>query len=408
MYKIVLFLILFLSCVFPQDAAVLPVPDAGLEEFADSVVTIGEVSVVGKKAQEIIKPQSISGAELERLNSLSVADALRYFSGVQIKDYGGIGGIKTVNIRSMGTNHVGVFYNGMQLGNAQNGQVDLGRYSLDNVEEISLYNGQKSDIFQSAKDFSTSSAIYITTKRPRFKSDERFHFTGQFRTGSFGLVNPSILWEQKLTDKMYLSANMEYTNANGRYKFRYKRLQLDGAVAYDTTAVRHNGDVEALRTEASLYGFIPDGKWSINGYFYTSERGIPGAIVNNVFRHGERQWDKAAFGQGAFEKKFSDLYEMKIAGKFAWDYSNFLRDDPKELYLNNHYYQQEIYLSVANLFNINDWWKVSASFDGQMNKMNADLTDFAYPIRWTELASIATSFNFDKVNVQANLLGTFI
>ena len=200
MNKIVLFLILFLSCVFPQDAAVLPVPDAGLEEFADSVVAIGEVSVVGKKAQEIIKPQSISGAELERLNSLSVADALRYFSGVQIKDYGGIGGIKTVNIRSMGTNHVGVFYNGMQLGNAQNGQVDLGRYSLDNVEEISLYNGQKSDIFQSAKDFSTSSAIYITTKRPRFKSDERFHFTGQFRTGSFGLVNPSILWEQKLTD----------------------------------------------------------------------------------------------------------------------------------------------------------------------------------------------------------------
>lgn len=408
MNKFSTFWITVLSCVFSPDAAVLPLPDTGIGEFADSVVSISEVSVVGKKEREIIKPQSISGAELERLNSLSVADALRYFSGVQIKDYGGIGGIKTVNIRSMGTNHVGVFYNGMQLGNAQNGQVDLGRYSLDNVEEISLYNGQKSDIFQSAKDFSASSAIYITTKRPRFKENEQFHITGQFRTGSFGLVNPSILWEHKLTDRVYLSANAEYTNANGRYKFRYKRLQLDGAVAYDTTAVRHNGDVEALRTEASLYGFVTDGKWNINGYFYTSERGIPGAIVNNVFRHGERQWDKAAFGQGAFEKKFSDLYEMKISGKFAWDYSNFLRNDPKELYLNNHYYQQEVYLSVANLFNINEWWKISASLDGQMNKMNADLTDFAYPIRWTELASVATSFNFEKISVQANLLGTFI
>jgi vitamin B12 transporter len=31
-----------------------------------------------------------------------VADALRYFSGLQLKDYGGVGGIKTVNIRSMG------------------------------------------------------------------------------------------------------------------------------------------------------------------------------------------------------------------------------------------------------------------------------------------------------------------
>ena len=41
--------------------------------------------------------QILSGKELEKLNVYSVADALRYFSGVQIKDYGGIGGLKTVN-----------------------------------------------------------------------------------------------------------------------------------------------------------------------------------------------------------------------------------------------------------------------------------------------------------------------
>ena len=169
----------------------------------DSVYMMDEVVVVETRNKAIIKPQSLSGAELERLNTLSVADALRYFSGVQIKDYGGIGGIKTVNIRSMGTNHVGVFYNGMQLGNAQNGQVDLGRYSLDNVEAISLYNGQKSDIFQPAKDFSTSSAIYIRTKHPHFKEDERFHLSAQMRTGSFGLANPSVLWEQKLSENIW-------------------------------------------------------------------------------------------------------------------------------------------------------------------------------------------------------------
>lgn len=66
-----------------------------------------------------------------------------YFSGIQIKDYGGVGGLKTVNIRSMGTNHVGVFYDGIELGNAQNGTVDLGRFSLDNMESVTLYNGQK-------------------------------------------------------------------------------------------------------------------------------------------------------------------------------------------------------------------------------------------------------------------------
>ena len=397
----ILFTLLALSCCF---GGVL----AEKIERDTLHVEMHAVSVVAVRERTIVKPQVLTDSVLQRLNSQSVADALRYFTGVQVKDYGGIGGIKTVNIRSMGTNHVGVFYNGVQLGNAQNGQVDLGRYSLDNVESISLYNGQKSDIFQTAKDFSASSAIYVTTRRPRFTGGKRYNVVAQMRTGSFGLANPSLLWEQKLGGSTYLSASAEYTNANGRYKFRYKRMNLDGSVAYDTTAVRRNGDVESLRTELGLYGFLPKGKWNVNGYFYTSDRGIPGAIVNNVFRHGERQVDKSAFGQGALQMRIAPFYSLKVTGKFAWDYSNFLRDDPKELYINNHYYQQEAYLSLANLFTLTDWWRMSVAVDVQMNKMNADLQDFAYPKRWTELASVASSVDFEKVSVQASLLGTFI
>ena len=397
-----------LALLFAASVYARPLEVSDGEVFLDSVMSIQEVSVVGKKHAEIIKPQTLSGVQLSRLNSQTVADALRYFSGVQLKDYGGIGGIKTVNIRSMGTNHVGVFYNGIQLGNAQNGQVDLGRYSLDNIEEISLYNGQKSNIFQSAKDFASSSAIYIYTKRPTFAPGKNYQVMVQMKTGSFGLANPSVVWNQRLSDNVTMSANAEYTYANGKYKFHYRRLQLNCDVAYDTTATRQNGDVEAVRAELGVYGRLRDGRWNINGYFYTSQRGIPGAIVNNVFRRGERQWDKSAFGQGAFEKKFSNVYSLKISGKFAWDYSRYLRDDEKELYLNNHYYQKEVYVSVANLFAITDWWNVSASADLQWNAMDADLVDFAYPTRWTELGAIATAVTLGRFNAQASLLGTFI
>lgn len=110
----------------------------------DSLYHIREVVVTGRVVRrEVIPVQELSGERLQRLNSHNVADALRYFSGIQIKDYGGVGGLKTVNIRSMGTNHVGVFYDGIELGNAQNGTVDLGRFSLDNMESVTLYNGQK-------------------------------------------------------------------------------------------------------------------------------------------------------------------------------------------------------------------------------------------------------------------------
>ena len=384
------------------------------DAYLDSIFEIKEVSVIGLKDKEVIKPQVLKAADLERMSSHSVADALRYFSGVQIKDYGGIGGVKTVNIRSMGSNHVGVFYNGVQLGNMQNGQVDLGRYSLDNVDAISLYNGQKSDIFQTAKDFSTASAIYISTKRPRFASNEHTHLKVQMRTGSFGLANPSILWEQKLSHTIHLSVNAEYTYANGKYDFRYKRMASDGSVAYDTTATRQNGDVQAFRGEFGLYGYVPEGKWNINGYFYTSERGIPGAIVNNVFRRGERQWDKAAFGQGTFAKKITDFYEFKVNGKFSWDYMRFLRNDPKELYLDNSYYQREAYLSFANLFKITDWWNASFAADCQLNNLTShvplmtDPTDPTKPTRWMQYLSFATAFNFDHWRVQASVLGNFV
>ena len=125
----------------------------------DSLHHLHEVVITAKINKEVIPVQSLSGDKLEKLAVHSVADAIRYFSGVQIKDYGGIGGLKTVNIRSMGTNHVGVFYDGIELGNAQNGVIDLGRFSLDNMEAVTLYNGQKSAIFQPAKDFGSAGSI---------------------------------------------------------------------------------------------------------------------------------------------------------------------------------------------------------------------------------------------------------
>ena len=52
---------------------------------------IEEVEVTARAlAKDIIVPQTLKGAELQRLNALSVADALRYFSGIQLKDYGEI------------------------------------------------------------------------------------------------------------------------------------------------------------------------------------------------------------------------------------------------------------------------------------------------------------------------------
>ena len=247
----------------------------------DSMQYIQNVIIYGRRPYEdVIPAQELTGKQLEGLNSHSVADAVRYFAGVQLKDYGGVGGLKTVDIRSMGTNHMGVFYDGIQIGNAQNGQVDLGKFSLDNIEAISLYNGQRSNIFQSAKDYGSAGTIYLRTRRPKFRDGKRDNLNVSFKTGSFGLVNPSVRWEHKLSRSVSLSFNSEFTYATGKYRFRYMRHYSDGSLAWDTTAVRQNGEVRSYRVEGAVFGVMPSGKWHAKAYWYDSSKGIPGAIVN--------------------------------------------------------------------------------------------------------------------------------
>lgn len=379
-------------------------------EDADTMLNLKEVSVVRayKPYIEVIPAQKLEGAQLQRLNSFSVADAVRYFSGVQIKDYGGVGGIKTVDIRSMGTNHMGVFYDGIQLGNAQNGQIDLGKFSLDNIEEVSLYNGQKSDIFQPAKDFGAAGTIYLRTRRPKFDGNKRTNMKFLFRSGSFGLINPSILLEQKLSNNVSASFNAEYIDANGKYKFRYKKVFSDGTLAWDTTATRQNGDVYSLRLEGGLYGTMKGGKWQAKAYYYDSERGIPGAIVNNVWKTSQRQWDRNFFAQGTFQKRIGPIYELMLNAKYARDKMRYLNPDTTLMYLDNKFTQEEIYVSAANKVKLLKDWEMNLSVDYTWNTLDASLTNFVYPTRHSVLVALATAYKWRGWKAQASMLGTFV
>ncbi len=382
---------------------------ASSQSKLDSLLQLPEVVVTADYVKEVIPGQKLSGKELKKLTSLSVADAIRYFSGVQIKDYGGLGGLKTVNIRSMGTNHMGVFYDGIQLGNAQNGQIDLGKFSLDNMEQISLYNGQKSNIFQAAKDFGSAGTIYLQTKRPFFEHGRKTNIRANIKTGSFGLFAPSVLWEQKLPNTFTFNFNAEFISSHGKYPFRYKRVFENKTVAYDTTAIRKNGDIKALRLESAIYKTVNNGEWDLHGYFYKSHRGLPGPIVKNVFEHGQRLYDENFFVQSKFRKKFGNIYSLKLKAKYANDYTRYIDDEwTSPTYVDNKYLQHDFYISSANMVKVASWLRFNLSADYQLNKMEANLVNFSYPVRHTLLSAAAGEIRFKWITLQGSALGTFV
>lgn len=369
---------------------------------------LDEVEFIQPRKQRSAVPlQVMDSKALTLLNTQSVADAIRFFSGVQLKDFGGVGGIKTINIRSMGTQQMGVFYDGIQLGNAQNGQIDLGRFSIDNLQEIQLYNGHKTDILQSAKDYGAAGTIYLTTKHPEF-SQEKTKLTATMKAGSFGLANPALLWQQKWTDSIATSVSAEYTYATGRYHFRNYKTAPDGTVLYDTTLVRENADINAVRAEAAVFGKLYKGSWKAQIYNYYSNRGLPGYVARNVYEHHQRQWDDNFFVQASYNQQVLSFYQLMVKAKYAYDYTRYLNPDTVTRYIDNTYRQQETYVSVANAFTVFRWWKLGLSADFQWNYLDSDVQVFVFPTRYTGYVSAVTDFNWNYVKLQASVLGTFV
>lgn len=394
------FLLIGLSAFAQTDEAL----DSLLRQFH-----IDEVEVTAKRHEETILPvQRLEGAQLEALSAHSVADAVRYFSGVQIKDYGGVGGLKTVDVRSMGSHHLGVFYDGIEVGNAQNGTVDLGRFSMENVEQISLYNGQKTELLQSAADYASAGTLYIRTRRPKFAPGKNYHVVASMKAGTFGLANPSVQYEQKLTDNIHLSLSGEYLFATGRYTFRIKKYDRLDRLAWDTVGIRQNGDINAQRAEAGVFGYLNQGKWHVKAYCYHSERGIPRAIVKDNWTSEQRQWDLNTFVQGQFQKAFGKRYEMQINAKYAYDYLRFQNADTVLRYFDNSFYQHEAYVSMANKVTLFPWWALGISADYRFNHLRSDLPLFIMPSRHTELLAVSTSFDYKWIRAQLSGLATFV
>ena len=358
-----------------------------------------------KEEASTMPVQHLSKKDLDILNSISVSDAVKFFSGVQVMDYGGIGGMKTIDVRSLSSNHTAVFYNGIAINNAQNGQVDLGKFSLDNIESITLFNGQQTKLLIPGKAFSSASTLLLESQIPVFEEGKSYHFKIGTRIGDFGLFNPSFLWQQKLSKNTSLSFNTEWVKANGRYDFYYAKGNVD------TLINRQNSDVDALRLEASLNGTLKDSSnWELHLYNYTSKRGLPGAAVDNKYYSNDRQWDKDFFIQGRWEKRYNDLYSLLVNAKY--NRQDLRYQDPDfhntQGFLENNYNQKEVYLSAANLFVWSNTLKSSLSADYFYNSLDADLKDFVYPERHTLLVNAAIEWQKNNFNIQANGLATIL
>ena len=358
----------------------------------DSTQHVGEVEVYGK--QSIATSQTIRGEMLQALSTTSVADALKYFAGVQIKDYGGLGGIKTMNVRSLGAQHIGVYVDGIRITNAQNGTVDLGKFSISSMESISLFNANKLDNCQSASEYASGATVYLRTRRPTHDS-----LSVQLRRASFGtyMAKGNVQFKK---GGWCGFLDGEYCDSRGDYPFRYD------SEYEDTVGHRANSDIRYGRVEGALF----NGGFSSHIYYYDSERGCPGGIVRRLsdkYVNVGREWDRDFFVQASYQQEFQNRHRVKVNAKYTNEYLRYCTDYPENqntARVDNHYRQEDGYGALCYSFTPWEWITLSTSYDIRYSKLKADLKRFDNVFRLDQKQVFAAQFDYHGIRAAVSML----
>jgi vitamin B12 transporter len=375
----------------------------------DTVKKLNEVEVfspVAPQIQTITPAQTVTNSDFVKYSAFSVADAIRNFAGVNIKDYGGIGGLQTVSVRSLGADNVAVLYNGVQLNDAQNGEIDLSKFNLVNIQQVTLFNAQPLDICQTARAFASANVLSIQTTQPKLSIEKPFKIIAGIKGGSFGLVNPYLQWQQRVSKYWSFVINGYDENANGQYKYQ------DNEDGSNTLATRRNTDVHTKQADAELYWAKSDSsKFNLQFNFYNSNRGLPSAVVPYAAPTTQRLYNRDYIIQSGYHHIAKNSFELLLNTKLSQ--SNVRYTDTGGIYnssgiITENYMQREAYLSASVAYHILSNWKISYSSDADISTLQSDAYLYAFPTRLSLFNVLATNLTLGKWLFQGNVLNTYI
>lgn len=369
---------------------------------------IDEVVVTAERSRktnifETIPVQSLSGNDIRQLGLQNIADAVKRMAGTNVKDYGGIGGMKTVSVRNLGAQHTAVSYDGITVSNTQAGQIDIGRFSLDNVGMLSMAIGQGSDIMQTARHYASAALLAIETERPVLdQGDSRLRLA--LKGGSWGQLNPSVRWWCQAGENTMTTLDADYMRADGRYPFVLRNGKEK------SNEKRNNSDIEQWHGEANvLHKFGDGGSLDTKAYFYHSQRGVPGSVVLYNDNSKERLWDENFFLQTAYKRHIARQWKLAIRAKYTHSWNKY--EDTNVKYANGKKTevnrQDEYYTSATLGWKPTSWLEMALAEDVAVNKLRTTVNGSPNPLRTTSLTALVSKAKYGRMTIEGNIVMTY-
>ena len=379
----------------------------------DSITTTYQlegVQIYGSKqpvnALSLQPIQSFDSQQMQQLGFHRISDAVKYFAGVAVKDYGGQGGLKTISLRGLSSHHTAVSYDGLVLSNLQAGQIDIGRFTTDGVTQTSVALGHSSALLQTARHYASAGILIIETDGKAFLySNKHASINGSLTLGSFNYYQPAFRLWQKINPKTSFGANITYIKSKGDYPFTLKNGSLT------SKEKRQNDDISSLNSELNLFHLFKEGvllQSKVN--YYHSERGLPGGVI--LYNHDakERLWDDSFAFQTTFQ---APLLDQRMQMKAILNYS-YARN--KYIDLGSQYptgmlkeinSQNEFYLSSAFAYTPSSALTLSLSQDFSLNKLLESAAITAHPVRFTSLTALNLKYHYKRFKGEGTLVSSF-
>lgn len=327
--------------------------------------------------------------------ALQISDVMKYFSGATVKDYGGIGGLKTVSVRGLGASHTAVAYDGIIITDNQTGQTDLGRFSAGQAESVRLLSGPDNDMLQTAAMAAQAASISIGAHRPDL---EGACFKGGARliAGSFGTIGAQADADFSAGRNSVASTSVEWLQADGDYPY----IQDNGASS--RTMLRNNSDISRLRAEAALFSSIGMSSLTVRSYWFQSVQGLPANILYNENAARERLWNRNGFIQSSFRTDLSSGITLQANAKYGISMTRYLNPDVNSSSgkTDNRYTEREAYLSAVLLYHITDRISASLAQDCRHSVLDGVV---ARPTRLTLNSSAAVKYASESLVLTGRL-----
>ncbi len=344
----------------------------------DTVQTLDAIDVSAQRTPAVMQTstptQVLDAARIDQQGILQLSDAVRQMAGVTLKDYGGVGGMKTVSARGLGSQFSTVTIDGIAVSDAQNGQVDLGRYLLGPAAYVSFSQGQQQDVLLSARACAAGNVLNLETAEPRFFPDEHTNLKLGMELGSFSLMNPSALWEQRWNRRLKSSLWLSWLQSKGDYPFTL--YYTDSRQDSSSREQRLHSAMHMLTADANLFFHISRGNTlSAKLHYMGGRHQLPGPVQFYTQRvSAQSTLEEIAFLQAKWHID-RQRWQAQVLAKAQQTYDRYEDSAANTLthYLMNDYRQREAYFSATAVWHTTRWLDLRAAADASLASLLTNL-----------------------------------